>query len=175
MTAAEYYALPEGPPYAQLIEGELLMSPSPTFFHQRIIIKLIVSLESFVAAHRLGKVCVAPSDVQFDEENVFQPDVFFVSNERLHLADDHGIKGAPDLVIEVISGTGRIDLGPKKNVYARGGVIEYWTVRPKTKLVEIWRLSVSTTEPAVQYGVTDMLVTDLLPGWQMPVAAVFAG
>src|SRR3954468_808663 len=82
MTAAEYYTLPEGPPYSQLIEGELIMSPSPNLFHQRIILKPVISLETSVAARRPGLMCMAPSDVEFDEDNVFQPDIFFVSNER---------------------------------------------------------------------------------------------
>src|SRR4051812_17397970 len=103
MTAAEYYELPEGPPYSQLVEGELIMSPSPNFFHQQIISNLHLALGAFVKRRRLGKVVLSPSDVELDFQNVYQPDLYFISKERRALIDEHGLKGAPDVVIEVIS------------------------------------------------------------------------
>lgn len=174
MTATEYYELPEGPPYSQLVEGELIMSPSPNFFHQEIIANLHLSLRPFVKRHRLGKVVLSPSDVELDFQNVYQPDLFFISNERLALIDEHGLKGAPDLVIEVISrSTERLDRGPKKANYARAGVREFWAVMPKTKEIEIWQLAVSISEPSRRLGLNDTLMTEVLPGWEMPVAEVF--
>jgi Uma2 family endonuclease len=76
---------------------------------------------------------MAPSDVQFDRGNVYQPDIFFIRNERSPIVDEQGPKGAPDLVVEVISGsTGRLDLGPKKMsrhaVRVRIGVTKFSSV-----------------------------------------------
>ncbi len=175
MTAEEYYQLPEGPPYFQLIDGELFMSPSPHFFHQEIILNIASLIREYLRKHPIGKVVVAPSDVEFDKDNIFQPDVFFISKERLGIVDNHGAKGAPDLVIEVISGsTGRLDLGPKKTIYAQKGVLEYWVVLPETREVEVYRLPESADRPALKLAEGETLTTPLLPGLELPLAEIFA-
>jgi Uma2 family endonuclease len=75
-------------------------------------------------------------DNYFDDENVFQPDILFVSNERLHVIEEDGLYGAPDLVIEILSpSTAKYDLGEKKDVYERSGVKEYWIIDPATESV----------------------------------------
>jgi len=175
MTAEEYFQLPEGPPYFQLIDGELFMSPSPNFFHQEIVGNIFFLIREYLRRHPLGKVVIAPSDVQFDQDNIYQPDIFFIRNERLGIVDKHGAKGAPDFVVEVISGsTGRLDLGPKKMVYAAQGVIEYWVVLPLTRTVEIYRLPEAADAPAVELAEGASLTTPILPGFELPLAEIFA-
>lgn len=175
MTAEEYYQLPEGPPYFQLIDGELFMSPSPHFYHQEILLNIAFAIRSYLRTNPIGKVIVAPSDVEFDKDNVFQPDVFFIRKERLGIVDKHGSKGPPDLVVEVISGsTGRLDLGPKRMVYAQTGVLEYWVVLPDARTVEIYRLPESADQPAQSLEGNSSLITPLLPGLELPLAEIFA-
>jgi Uma2 family endonuclease len=130
-----FKSLPEGT-LVQLIENNLVMSPSPTDLHQRIVTKLTSKLEHFITQHDLGEVRVAPYDVYLDQENAYQPDLIFIANENLHKIQENGLHGAPDLVIEVLSpGTAKYDKGKKKNVYERCGVKEYWIVDPATKIV----------------------------------------
>src|SRR5207248_11540975 len=105
MTAEEYYKLPEGPPYFQLIDGELIMSPSPNVYHHEIVGNLFSIIREYLLRNPIGKVIVAPSDVELDKDNVYQPDVFYIRNERLNIVDKHGPKGAPDIVTEVLSGS----------------------------------------------------------------------
>ncbi len=175
MTAEEYYQLPEGPPYFQLIDGELFMSPSPHFFHQEIVLNIASPIREYLRRHPIGKVVVAPSDVQFDQDNIFQPDVFFIRTDRLGIVDKHGAKGAPDFVVEVISGsTGRLDLGPKKMVYAARGVLEYWVVLPLTLEVEIYRFAASATDPVEKLAAGAAVTTPILPGFALPLAEIFA-
>lgn len=175
MTAEEYYQLPEGPPYFQLIDGELFMSPSPQFFHQEIILNIASTIREYLRQNPIGKVVLAPSDVEFDKDNVFQPDIFFIRKERLGIVDKHGTKGAPDLVVEVISGsTGRLDLGPKKMIYAQTGVLEYWVVLPASRTIEVYRLPDSAEQPAATLAEGVSLTTPLLPGFALPVVEVFA-
>jgi len=89
--------------------------------------------------------------------------------------DKHGAKGAPDLVVEVISGsTGRLDLGPKKSIYAQYGVTENWAVYPREATVDVFRFAGSATEPAETLSVADTLRTPLLPGWEFPLTELFA-
>ncbi len=175
MTAEEYYQMPEGPPYFQLIDGELFMSPSPHFFHQEIIGNIFSLIREYLRTNPLGKVILAPSDVEFNKENIFQPDVFFIRQERLGMVDKHGAKGAPDLVVEVISGsTGRLDLGPKMTIYAQSGVLEYWVVLPESRTVEVYRLAENAERPAATFAEGDTLMTPSLPGLELALQEIFA-
>lgn len=74
-------------------------------------------------------------DVYFNSRNVYQPDIIFISNERLITILQAGkIKGAPDLIIEVLSpGTEKLDKTDKKVVYEKSGVREYWLISPSSK------------------------------------------
>lgn len=135
-----FQSLPEGT-RMQLIENVLIMEPAPTYLHQDILGELYFKMVTHVKDRRLGKVLVAPLDVYLDAENVFQPDIFFVSGERMHLMRENGFHGAPDLVVEMLSpSTAKYDRKDKMRVYSRTGVKEYWLVNPKTRLVQGYRL-----------------------------------
>jgi Uma2 family endonuclease len=125
----------------ELIEGELLMAPSPVTAHQRILIKLLFEIFNFITQNSLGEVFTSPYDVVLDEYNVLQPDIIFVSKERAEIITEKNIKGAPDLVVEIISeSTAYRDTIQKKRLYARFGIKEYWIVAPDDKLVEVYVL-----------------------------------
>jgi len=71
----------------------------------------------------LGTVRYAPYDVYLDDKNAFQPDILFVRKENMHLIEEDGLYGAPDLVIEILSpSNSKYDLKVKKEVYERYGV-----------------------------------------------------
>jgi Uma2 family endonuclease len=174
ITAEEYFQMPEGPPYFQLIDGELIMSPSPRYFHQVIVARLIGAIIAYLDSNPIGQVVGAPSDVQLDEQNVFQPDLYFIRNERFRIIDEQGPKGAPDLVAEVISpGTKRNDLGRKKTISAERGVIDYWTVFPDTREVHVYLLQESREQPARKLKGNDAIETPLLPGLRIPLSKIF--
>lgn len=140
MTAAEFALLPVGPPYPELINNILVMPPSPEFTHQEISMELSTEMHLHSKRNQLGVVVAAPMDVHFDEGNVFQPDIIFISKSRLPdiLADGKKIKGAPDLVVEILSSNKKSDLEEKMYVYELYDVREYWVVDPKKKFVEIF-------------------------------------
>jgi Uma2 family endonuclease len=174
LTVNDYREMPEGPPYFQLIEGRLYMSPSPEFFHQDVTLNIAYHLRRFLDQHRLGKVAIAPSDVQLDFVNVHQPDVYFVSNERLGIIRKQGPVGAPDLVVEVLSrSTARLDKGPKLRVYARSGVRELWLVDKDKKQVTVYRFAKSIGAPVAVVSGRQKLTTPLLPGLSLPLSKVF--
>ena len=83
-TYADYAALGEGAPY-QLINGELVMTPAPTFFHQRVVWHLGTDLFTFVEHHDLGIVVGSPVVVYFSETETYQPDLIFISEDRLDI------------------------------------------------------------------------------------------
>ena len=128
-----HQSLPEGT-LVQLINNNLIMSPSPLNVHQKVLDKIYRYIGDFVETNHLGETRVAPFDVYFDKKNVFQPDVIFISNENLHKIEANGLHGAPDLVVEILSpSTAKYDLGKKKDVYENYGVKEYWIIDPSTK------------------------------------------
>ena len=135
-TVKDYKKLPEGSPY-QLIEGELVMSPVPKPIHQIVSGNLFEALRKFLKDK--GILLYAPVDVYLDEENAFQPDLLFISEERKDILKEDGVYGAPDLVVEILSpSTAYYDLRKKKEVYERTGVKEYWIVDPEMKSVEVY-------------------------------------
>jgi Uma2 family endonuclease len=134
-----FEGLPEGT-LCQLINNNIVMSPSPKPHHQRLSKKIFKQLDSFIEENGLGEVLYAPLDVHLDEKNVFQPDIIFISTDRSTIIQDK-IKGAPDLVIEILSpGTEKYDRKEKKAIYEQYGVIEYWIVDPLSKSVTGYQL-----------------------------------
>ena len=141
-TAADYLAqaeFGEGELY-EVLNGELIMSPSPTLRHQEIVMNIAEILRAFVRENRLGKVYISPIDVVLGDALVI-PDVVYVSNERAAIRSRERVIGAPDLVVEVLSlSTSKRDLRDKWELYAEQGVLEYWIVNPETETLEIRQL-----------------------------------
>ena len=176
MTAAEFAALPEGPPYFQLVEGELYFVASPSRQHQEVAGNLYFFLKAYQREHpEVGRVYIAPSDVKLDGDNVFEPDVYFVSRERAGILTKQGVDGAPDLAVEVLSpSAARLDRDKKRAIYLRAGVGELWFVWPESQRVEIHlQENAGGEEPARTLRPGDVLTTPLLPGWSVAVADLF--
>src|ERR1043166_885368 len=93
LTVRDYRQLPEGPPYYQLIEGDLYMAPSPDRFHQDILGNLHFILRSYLEKSPLGSVHLAPSDVQLTDLNIYQPDLYYVCRARRAILKHHGPGG----------------------------------------------------------------------------------
>ena len=133
---ADYLSLPDEPA-CELISGRLYVSPSPNLAHQLVVAHLLTVM--YRLAEQTGGLAVAaPMDVALAEHSVVQPDVIYVSPARRWILQDR-IVGAPDLVIEVLSGsTARRDRGEKMRLYASSGVSEYWLVDPLARQVEFF-------------------------------------
>jgi len=128
--AADYWELPEGEP-VELIQGHLVMSPSPNYLHQAISLMLS---EFILRAARTGggKGCAAPMDVELADHSIPQPDLIYVAKERRNIVKRH-VMGPPDLIIEILSENARRDRVDKLNIYAEYGVAEYWIVDPESR------------------------------------------
>jgi Uma2 family endonuclease len=174
MSAAEFWQLPEGPPFFQLIGGELFMSPSPRFWHQEIVGNIYSHIREHLRRHPVGKVVVAPSDVELTPNDVYEPDIYFVSQERLGIITEQGVTGAPDLVIEVLSpSTAKLDAGPKRDVYAAAGVRELWLVSPQQRKIEIYTSTGRQLTLARTAAEGDTIETPLLDGLRFDVREIF--
>jgi len=172
-TYEDYLNTPDDKRY-ELIEGELLMTPSPVPYHQWIVTNIGSELRAFMKINKLGKVFLAPCDVHLDTEIVIEPDVLFISKDRLHIIGEKNIQGAPDLVVEVLSeGTAYTDLVRKKKLYAKFGVKEYWIVDPSEKTVEIFNNKEAVFVSVKMHAQNDILESTLIPGLTIKLSDVF--
>jgi Uma2 family endonuclease len=150
------------------------MAPAPNLFHQDIVGNVHILLRSYLDRNPAGKLSLSPVDVFLTETNVFQPDLLFVTKERVSIRQADGVHGAPDLVIEVLSpGTSRLDQGSKKRVYARCGVAELWLIAPETREVAVYNLRASEMEPAATWREGDSFTCAFFPGLQIEIARFF--
>ncbi len=137
-TVEDYEKLPEGSPY-QLIEGELIMSPSPSFEHFRTSKKVFIRLYRLLEEAGKGEVIYAPLDLYLDEENVYQPDIMVVLKGSKAKITSKGVYGPPDVVVEILSPSNAYyDLIVKKENYQKAGVREYWIIDPLRESFEIY-------------------------------------
>jgi Uma2 family endonuclease len=173
-TIADYRATRDGPPWIQLVDGTLVMDPSPTRTHQESSLKVTLLLAPFVRARRLGKVYFAPLDVYLSDHNVFQPDVIFVSNERAMIIAEDGIYGAPDLVIEILSPSSlRRDRVQKQRVYQATGVKEFWIIDPGAASIQIFNFLPDAAVAVCTLSGRDSYLTPLFPGLKINTSKLF--
>ncbi|MEO7318593.1 MAG: Uma2 family endonuclease [Chthoniobacteraceae bacterium] len=176
-TRRDFEALGEGPPFYQLVEGQLYLMAAPNRFHQKIAANLFRALDREVHPNQLGEIYFAPFDVYFDFLNAHEPDLVFISKSQSHILTDAGAEGAPDLVVEILSPkSARLDRNKKRLVCARAGVQELWLVDPKTRTVEQWRLRDNPEFPAriLRESDNQILTSKLLPRLRLPLREIFA-
>lgn len=128
----------------ELIDGEvIMMAPAPARVHQGISMELSSQLHAYLKGKKC-KVYAAPFDVRLfeadgdqseDVDTVVEPDITIVCDPSK--LDERGCKGAPDMVVEILSpATQRHDRFTKFSLYQRAGVREYWIVDPDSKTVQ---------------------------------------
>lgn len=172
-TVEDFLRLPEDT-RAELIDGEILMSPSPTPRHQSILWNLSTLMGVFLQSHRQGRAFCAPLDIHLPSGDVVQPDLIFVAARNLAIVKEERIVGAPDLLVETLSPSNpERDLIVKRRLYAANGVQEYWIVDDESKTVEVNVLAGSQYAPAGCFRPGETLVSPTLPGFQCQVQALF--
>jgi len=177
LTYEDYLLIPEDGLRHEIIDGEHYVSPGANTKHQIVSANLFLALGTFVRHHQLGRVFHPRYDVVLSDTDIVEPDVLFVSNARAHLITKTNLRGAPDLVIEVLSEAHRReDEILKKRRYELFGVLEYWIVDPELETVKIYRRSGEVFAPAAITGTEDggTITTPLLPGFSLDVHEVFA-
>jgi Uma2 family endonuclease len=159
----------------EIINGELVVTPSPAPMHQIVSRDLFRLLDRHVKTNALGEVLYAPVDIRLTPDNVLIPDIIYIARDRLHIIGPKTIDGTPDLVVEILSpGTRRRDLDTKRELYARFGVQEYWLVDPDTRTVAVLALAGNKFEPFAG-GDAGTITSRVLPGFTLTVNEVFAG
>jgi Uma2 family endonuclease len=176
LTYDDFVHFPNDGKRHELIDGEHYVTPSPAIRHQSIVGAVFFLVATYLEQHPIGRVFLSPLDVVMSDNDVVEPDLLYVSNERADTLAGIHVRGAPDLVIEVASkGTRKRDATIKRRLYERAGVTEYWIVDPETEAVRVYRREVEGFGRAIELlrEADEMLTTPLLPGLDLPLSRIF--
>lgn len=178
LTYDDFLLFPDDGKRHELIDGEHYVTPSPNTKHQRVSGNLHFLVRAWLENHPVGQVFYAPFDVVFSRFDVVEPDLLYISNERLDnvLTAQH-VVGAPDIVVEIGSpGTRKRDETIKRRLYERSDVSEYWEVDPELDLVRVYQRQDKSFSRPVELSkeAGDVLTTPHLPGLELPLTRIFA-
>ncbi len=174
-TYTDLREIPEDPSRRyEILEGQLVVSPSPSINHLLVVTALHGRLLRHVDDDQLGLVTASPADVKRSEYEVVVPDLFFVRKARLKIIrrGEQTILEPPDLAVEVVSpASSRRDRAQKFVFYAGFGVPEYWIVDPVQRTFDAFRLRDGGYEPLpVEHGV---FRSEAVEGFELDVEDLF--
>lgn len=165
----------------EVMDGQIIMQAAPSRIHQDISMEISRQLANFLEGKNC-KVYSAPFAVRLFEEDtdtpddvqtVFEPDISVICDKSK--LDDRGCKGAPDMIVEILSpSTLKHDIFFKMNRYQEAGVKEYWIVRPSDKSVQVFLLNNDAFRPVAGYGSDDIAKVNVLDGCFIELSKVFA-
>ena len=175
LTADELLAMPDDGWRYELVKGELIRMSPAADEHGQVTMNVAGPLFSYVKTNHLGVVYAADTGFKLESnpDTVRAPDVAFMSNERLKLADKPRSfrEGAPDLVVEVLSPSDRMTKVEAKVAQWLGtGALMVWVVNPKRRTVAVYR---SETEIVVLTEKDTLDGADVVAGFQIAVADLF--
>jgi Uma2 family endonuclease len=146
-TYADYARLPDDGNHYEVLDGALLVTPSPAALHQRIAARLLLLLDPYVEHHRIG-VVIPDVDLLFQTGQFLRPDLLVVPESGRGAITNRGVETAPELVVEILSPTsGSIDRVKKPPRYGAFGVPEYWVLDPEQRCAWVWRFRAGASEP----------------------------
>ena len=158
----------------EVIRGGLIMVPAPFTIHQRVSMNLVFIINKYVREKRLGEVLVAPTDVVLSEDTVVQPDILFISKERLDIIKEAAIMGSPDLIVEIVSpSSASYDTVEKRDIYEEYGVKEYWLVFPQEKAIEVLTLESNIYREFCKGRKTGVVMSKIIAGLEVDLKEVF--
>ncbi|MGH2586150.1 MAG: Uma2 family endonuclease [Dehalococcoidia bacterium] len=173
--AEDIWDTPDDGKRYEVIDGALFVTPPPGWGHQRSLNKLGFFVSGYVYERNLGEVAQAPVGVVLDDENGIEPDLIYVSKERLHIISERGVEGAPDLIVEVLSpSTQSRDKGIKMRRYAAAGVPRYWMLDYRRHFLEAHRLGEQGYELTGRYGPGDIFRPEIFPGLEIAIDDLWA-
>ena len=175
VTVEDVERLPDDGYRYDLIDGELIRMTPAASGHGEVAFEIAWHLGTFVRPRRLGRIYAAETGfiLRRNPDVILGPDVAFVREERIP-ADhdpDHFLPLAPDLAVEVISPSERRgQITRKVRTYLEGGVRLLWLVNPRRRTVTVYSPG---AEPRVLTGADELDGGDVLPGFRLPVTAIF--
>lgn len=174
MAADEFLQIPDDGCNYELVDGVVVMSPSPTPRHQAVTTELVAQISWHLRQHSTGRV-FAELDVHLGKgptggDLVYKPEVVYLSHSRLTGMQEK-LSGAPDLVVEIISrGSRRMDSETKRRDYERFGAREFWLIDPTRETMTFYRLERGAFVEVTPQG--DRFLSEAIPGFALDLKAV---
>ena len=169
-TVEEFWSLPESVLPVEYVNGEIVMSPSPTAAHQSASRNIFRALDKSLPAEAADRLFYAPLDVVLPSGDVVQPDIFFLDKKQAELARTaRRVKDAPPFLIEVLSPSSIThDTIRKRNLYEKNGVREHWIVNPLERTIA--RLVLKKKHYVLtELGESDVIKSAVLAGFEANV------
>ena len=162
----------------ELIDGVHFVTPTPVTRHQLLVGRLSFEIELYLRAHPgVGQLFGVPLDVVLSAHDVVEPDLILIASDQMEILTPKNVQGAPALVIEVLSpSTRRRDLGIKRELFARGGVREYWIVDGRLNRIDVHRRGADealTVAHQLEASADAVLTTPILPGFELSLNRLF--
>lgn len=171
MTAEEYLALGETSERTELLNGVVVMSPSPIPRHSKVFQEILKQLGHHEDAGFAIDI-YAETDLKIHDQSVLRPDVCVYAHATPDIIPER-LDVAPDLVVEILSpGTEAYDLITKKGEYEQRGVKEYWVIDPNDAGLRAWHLEESRLVESLVVGVA--FASHALAGFTLDLRAVAA-
>ena len=166
-TIDDIYNLPEGS-RAELIDGQIYYMAPPTRKHQEILSFLHAAIYNYITQNKGDcKVYPAPFAVFLfaDDSKYLEPDISVICDKDK--LDEHGCKGAPDWIIEIVSHNSKArDYMAKLFKYRTAGVREYWIVDPMKEMVTVYAFEKDSVE---QYDFGEEVPAGIYEGFSIKV------
>ncbi len=173
LTYVDYMKTPEEE-HCELIGGELVMFTTPPTYHQLVLSNLLYKVGVFVRERDLGRVYPVLTDVVLSDRDVVKPDILYVSKQRSHILTRENVRGAPDLVVEILSpATADRDRTTKLDLYAKHGVQEYWIVDPDARTIMVLLQGENRFEVSGIFGDEQSLISPTLDGFTIVLKDIF--
>jgi Uma2 family endonuclease len=176
-TSADLELLPDNGNRYEIINGELYVTRAPHWTHQKTCGRFFTALDTWSIATKLGETSVGAGVIFGDNDDVI-PDVIWISKEKYTTSLDSAghFRGAPDLVIEVLSaGTEneKRDREVKLKLYSSRGVLEYWIADWRAKQIQVYRRENGILKLAMTLFASDTLTSALLPEFACVISQIF--
>lgn len=138
-TVDKLSALPDDSHRYEIIDGELVVTPSPTRVHQRAVAELLSILRQYVGAVGGLEALYSPADLRAGARTSVQPDVFVIPRDRDSRDAEWPDLRRVSLAVEVLSpSSARADRQVKRRLFQQAGIPEYWIVDLDARLIERW-------------------------------------
>jgi len=178
MTAEQYLAVDYGDDrWRELIDGVVVVN-EPLPIHALFQLRLLHAIHCWVEAAPGRGLVLPPADIVMTEHDVYAPDLLWLSERKVPDSLDRRLDAVPDLAVEIRSpSTWRYDVGRKKSVYEERGLGELWLVDGTSRTVLVFRRGAPTSpgfDVALELSKGEVLTSPQLPGFALPVAALFA-
>jgi len=157
----------------EVIDGELYVTPFPSYAHQKAVTQLTAILNNHVREQKLGEVVTSGLKVVLDEPTGVGPDLVFIAAAHMDRMREDGYYGAPDLIVEALSQKPHLDRYVKLRKYAQAGVPHYWIVDPAKRQLSELRLEEGRYRLTAELSGEAIFEPSLFPGLRIDLGTIW--